>query len=267
VLPSLDWLHPRLSAPAAVLVCVLAGYLVFLQPPLGRRLYQRLSRERATDPGALTRFYQRSLAGQLLLVLLTAAALALSPDLRPRHLGLTWPAGRPGGLAAAFTGYVIVVVLIAGVRQRRRVRAGRTLPGQAGFAAMLPGTRTERRYALAVSIGAGISEELVFRGLLIAAGVALSGASPYLVAAVLVAAFGLAHLYQGTLGVISSSVIGALLTAVYLAGGSLLLPILIHITIDIRGLVLVPAPTPVPAPPPAGEDPDLSPEASPRTGS
>nr|WP_240942262.1 CPBP family intramembrane glutamic endopeptidase [Planosporangium thailandense] len=114
---------------------------------------------------------------------------------------------------------------------------------------MLPRTRAERWHALAVAVGAGVSEELAFRGLLIATGVALFGVSPYVAAAALIVLFGVAHLYQGVGGMVGTALVGALLTGLYLASGSLLLPIVLHVVIDIRSLLLVPAPRSAPTDP------------------
>jgi membrane protease YdiL (CAAX protease family) len=57
---------------------------------------------------------------------------------------------------------------------------------------------------------------------------------------VLVAAagFGLAHAYQGVAGVLTTGVLGGVLAAVYLQTGSLLLPVVLHVVIDLRFLLV-----------------------------
>jgi uncharacterized protein len=57
---------------------------------------------------------------------------------------------------------------------------------------------------------------------------------------VLVAAacFGLAHFYQGATGMIGTAFAGVLFTFLYVQSGSLLLPILMHILIDLRWVLL-----------------------------
>jgi membrane protease YdiL (CAAX protease family) len=57
---------------------------------------------------------------------------------------------------------------------------------------------------------------------------------------VLVAAlvFGLAHLYQGVFGMLTALVLGGCLAVLYLGSGSLLLPVLYHVLVDLRVLVL-----------------------------
>jgi uncharacterized protein len=53
-------------------------------------------------------------------------------------------------------------------------------------------------------------------------------------------AFGLAHAYQGRVGIVTTGVLGGVMAAVYLDTGSLLLPVVLHTLIDLRFL-LVPA--------------------------
>ena len=56
--------------------------------------------------------------------------------------------------------------------------------------------------------------------------------------------FGLAHWYQGRLGVLATGAVGAVLTQLYLTTGSLLLPMVLHVLIDLRLLLDRPAPAP-----------------------
>jgi membrane protease YdiL (CAAX protease family) len=55
-----------------------------------------------------------------------------------------------------------------------------------------------------------------------------------------VAAFGLAHLYQGWVGVVATGFVGAVFTALYLWSGSLAVPIVLHVILDLLGLVVRP---------------------------
>lgn len=138
-----------------------------------------------------------------------------------------------GGLAGMAVAVGVAVVLA--VRGRRR---GAGLPvAPAAIAPMVPVTRTERWWAAGVSVGAGVSEELVFRGLLLAVAVGL-GASPLLAAGLLSVVFGAVHLYQGVAGVVTTTLFGAVMAAMALSTGSLLLPVLLHVAVDLRSLLL-----------------------------
>lgn len=83
-------------------------------------------------------------------------------------------------------------------------------------------------------------EELAFRGLRIAAGIA-AGWPPIVAAMASSVLFGMAHLYQGWLGILLATAGGLAMTYFFLPTGSLLFPIILYILIDLRALVMVPA--------------------------
>lgn len=232
---------PRISTAGWAVVGLLVCYLVGVEPWLGRATYQRLARDRDSDPRAFVRLYRLWLAILWSWLLGVALVLVLSPGLYPAHIGLAWPHGDAVRPVIGFFAYLVAVVLVVGVVMRIRARRGGSVPGQGLFIALLPRTRTERWYALAMALSAGICEELLTRGLLIAAGIAV-GLSPYVSAAAATAIFGLAHLYQGVAGVLGTALVGALLATGYLATGSLLIPVIVHIVLDLRALVLMPPP-------------------------
>lgn len=89
---------------------------------------------------------------------------------------------------------------------------------------------------------AGVTEEIVYRGLLIAVGMGAFGLSENVAALAALAVFVAGHLYQGWRGMLAVTLIGFGLTALYLRTGSLLMPILLHALIDLRGLLLFPQP-------------------------
>jgi membrane protease YdiL (CAAX protease family) len=106
------------------------------------------------------------------------------------------------------------------------------------FSALLPAGLRERLLFSAVAISAGVCEEVVFRGWLLYTlhnDLALNGTTLVLAAA---ACFGLAHFYQGAIGVIVTTIVAILFTFLYVQSGSLLLPSLLHILIDLRWVLL-----------------------------
>lgn len=109
------------------------------------------------------------------------------------------------------------------------------------FTALIPVTGRERLLWAAAAISAGICEEIVFRGWLLATlhdSVGLGGTALVPTAA---AIFGLAHTYQGVTGVILTALAGVLFCVLYVATGSLLVPILLHCVVDLR-FAFLPAP-------------------------
>ena len=106
--------------------------------------------------------------------------------------------------------------------------------------ALLPRNRQELPYGAALSINAGIVEELLFRLGMPALIFGITGNSLAAVAGSLLV-FGMLHAYQGFWGVAGSALIGAVLFAIYVATGSILAAIVAHAFFDLRSLVLIPA--------------------------
>lgn len=104
---------------------------------------------------------------------------------------------------------------------------------------LMPRNRPEKFWAAIISINAGLSEELFFRLLLPLLLVLVLGD---VVAAFAVSAlsFGLVHFYQGWAGVILTTILGGILTLVYLGTGHLWIAIIVHAAIDLNGLILQP---------------------------
>ncbi|HEX5234425.1 MAG TPA: CPBP family intramembrane glutamic endopeptidase [Silvibacterium sp.] len=105
----------------------------------------------------------------------------------------------------------------------------------------LPFTPTERIWFGVVSVSAGVCEETLYRGFLYHF---FRNITQWDVIAALAASaivFGLAHGYQGIVGICVTGVLGAALTLIYLGTGSLLVPMIIHAALDLR-ILLFPKP-------------------------
>jgi membrane protease YdiL (CAAX protease family) len=103
---------------------------------------------------------------------------------------------------------------------------------------LLPRTKNEKLWFILVALSAGVCEELIFRGygLRLFESLGFSGLPLLIVTAVV---FGLAHIYQGFLGVITTAAMGALFTIIYIQTGSLWWAIAAHIFMDLRVLLIV----------------------------
>ncbi len=139
------------------------------------------------------------------------------------------------GIAIGLAGLVVAGTILAVYL----VRATAEIPTIGDISALLPRNRPELVLGTALSMNAGIVEELLFR---LAMPVLLFGAtgSALLAVVVSIALFGALHLYQGLPGIIGASVIGIFLMVLYLATGSILVAIITHALIDLRSLVLIP---------------------------
>jgi membrane protease YdiL (CAAX protease family) len=223
---------------AAMLATAFVVELVFFQPFAGRRRYRRLTAELATNPDARLRHYRRGIAGEWLAVgLVVVIGLLAGRD--PGSIGL-----RAGSDARAAVNDVVAVAVVLAASAvifrfgGSNVRA--LLRRQArGFLELLPRSRRERLTFAALAVTAGVCEEIVFRGFGIAYVRWLwpAASRPFIIA-VTAAAFGVAHLYQGTRGVLLTGIVGAYLAWLTLSTGSLLPAIAVHALIDLRILAL-----------------------------
>lgn len=124
--------------------------------------------------------------------------------------------------------------------RRRRGRPDKPPWTLGELGSVLPRHRGELGWAAVLAVSAGVSEELAFRLLLPLLLVIVTGNA---VAAFTLATigFGAMHRYQGWVGIVATTAVGALLSAVYLISGALWAAMLVHAAIDLNGLVLRPA--------------------------
>ncbi|WP_409332716.1 CPBP family glutamic-type intramembrane protease [Trujillonella humicola] len=235
--------------PAALSAVVVAAYLVVGEPVVGAVLHRRFEGRLRTDAGARRSFYRRLLVLEWGLALLALVIWLSAPGVDAAAVGLAWPDGWPGPVAGTLA-LLVVVFVVASTRVLRGgalVRPPVRVDGEGRHAelpvhatlALLPRTRAERRLFTVVGVTAGVCEEWLYRGFFLAVVAAVAGDLPAgVLVAVAAVAFGLAHAYQGVGGVVTTGVLGAVMAALYLDTGSLLLPVLLHALIDLRFLAV-----------------------------
>jgi membrane protease YdiL (CAAX protease family) len=138
-------------------------------------------------------------------------------------------------------GFSIATVAAIGVwifQFRRAAKGAPTIVGD--VEPLLPRNFGEGVWAAIMSVNAGVSEELFFRLLLPLLFVAATGDAT-IAFALSALIFGAVHLYQGFAGVLATTVVGVVLTAIYISTGSLLAVIIVHIVLNLRALILMPA--------------------------
>lgn len=194
------------------------------------RAYPRFLRDAAAGiPGTREKAYAETILKQWGFVALLA--------------GLWWTSGRSlgalgfgaveGWRAGVAIGVAVAVPLLFGFQAylatRPAARAG-ILAQLEHVRLLLPHTRREFHWFEAVSVTAGVCEEILFRGYLIwylahYVGVGWG-------AAISALAFGLAHAYQGGLGALRAGIVGAVFTGGYLLIGQLWPLIVAHAAVD-----------------------------------
>ncbi len=216
----------------AALATALAVLLVVVQPFRGRQRYQRLLARVATDPRARVDHYRRGITAEWVGVAIVAVIGALTGR-RAGSIGLRAVDSNSGVWSQV---PAILVVLAVGTVLFRRPALRDALRRQArGFLALLPSTREEKLLFVPLAITAGVCEEILFRGFLLAYVAWLwPHATNTQLIVVTSVAFGVAHVYQGALGVVVTGVVGVLLASMVVDGGSLLPAIVVHALIDLR---------------------------------
>ena len=173
-------------------------------------------------------------------------AIALQWSLAAGVAALWWWRGRDGswlGLAprsAAGLGAGLLVAAALGIglalvraRARRDPDAlDRYLEKLPAIERMLPHTLGERNAFYAVSITAGICEELLYRGYALWYLTHWMGIVPAVAVSSLV--FGIGHAYQGIKGMIATALVGLFMALVYLATRSLWTSMALHALIDLH---------------------------------
>jgi membrane protease YdiL (CAAX protease family) len=131
----------------------------------------------------------------------------------------------------------MVVVMILLTLQRYRILRDREMQEQlkkslVHVSALLPTNGREMATFYALSVTAGVCEEILYRGYVlwyiadvtgVVGGVLLSSAL-----------FGLAHAYQGTKGMLQTGAVGLVLAILFVLSGTLWIPIILHAFLDIN---------------------------------
>lgn len=206
--------------------------MIVVEPLTGIWAFQRLKQWIAEGrANARTRTYNRILVMQWGL---TAALLAwwladgrslATLGLVPAANGWQWLAI---GLGLVGTGFMIwqmfTVLRNPGELAKLREKMGEL----SGLAPQAP--REERLFG-AVSLTAGICEEILYRGLLMTVLAAAIGTWPAVVLSSLI--FGLGHSYQGVGGIAKTALVGLVMALLTVFSGSLFIPMLLHTVIDV----------------------------------
>ena len=140
-----------------------------------------------------------------------------------------------GGLIGGVLASVAIGALASkalGARKKPTMVAGDLQP-------LMPRSSAEIAHFVLFSVNAGFSEELFFRLLLpLLITIVVSNALVAFLAAAII--FGLVHVYQGWVGVVATTILGLLLSALYLGTGSIWIAIVAHALLDVINLVVRP---------------------------
>jgi membrane protease YdiL (CAAX protease family) len=211
---------------------VVGVILVMVLPLLGLVEHRRLRRWTAAGhPEARLRLYRWIMAEEWVL---TAALLGwwLADGRGPGPIRLLPDAERWQwllvvlGLAAAG---LLVAQMNAVVSSAKGLAEVRRKMGD--LALLAPRGAREIRVFDMLSVTAGVCEEILYRGILLAIASALMGVWPAVAVTSIV--FGLGHAYQGLAGIGKTTLVGVVLAVLAVLSGSLYIPMVLHATIDL----------------------------------
>jgi uncharacterized protein len=148
-----------------------------------------------------------------------ALGLAFTPNLRAL-IG--------AGVAILASGLLVLQMVAV---QKSPEKLDQVLGQLESVESVLPHNARELRTFGWVSITAGICEELLYRGYLIAYFATFTNVWAAMGLAAL--AFGIAHAYQGPIGVLKTGAVGLIMGTLYVLSGSIWGPMLVHAVVDI----------------------------------
>jgi CAAX protease family protein len=219
-------------AGGSVAAGVFAAYLVLVVPLSGalggREWRRRLAQDERLRPAVYRRIISRhwSLAG-------LAVCAGAAADLPLSSLGVRSPRLIAPGPAAFVAEAALLIVVSVAVFVLAGYRPAGAIMG------LLPATREERTLYAGVAGTAGVVEELLFRGFLMQYAIGVLGWSWQSAAFASAVAFGVSHLYQGPATAGTAALIGLGFAESYALTASLLVPVLLHIALDLRVLARV----------------------------
>jgi uncharacterized protein len=209
---------------------LLWAYFIFY-PLYGYFNHEKEQQRITLQPHLKIAFY-RSIMVHIWLPTLVVVVLYFAGELSLKDIGLTWQWHLANILAIALIIVIVAYFFLALKKLNNNEQARQSLLLQIAHVSwFMPTSKKESQYfILGVAVSAGICEEVLFRAFL------LHSLSQYLpiYGAVLISslAFGLGHIYQGWSHVLKISIYGAAMALLYLITNSILVPILIHLIVD-----------------------------------
>lgn len=206
--------------------------LCVLVPLWGAREFGRFETAlHAGLEGARLGTYRRAMAVEWILSLVVLGLwTAAGRDFSRLGLGLHPSAGFwIGSAVTALACLLLVAQVLAVTRSEKKLAEARAQiePVQS----MIPRDAREARAFGALAVTAGVCEELLYRGFLMAYFAALLGLWPAV--GLSAVAFALGHLYQGAPGVLKTGAVGLVMAGLLVLTGSLWAPMLLHAVIDL----------------------------------
>jgi membrane protease YdiL (CAAX protease family) len=210
---------------------LIVAFLILVVPWLVVLDYRKLIRAlRAAEKDARMRSYRETIVVQWVFAgLLVGFWLGVGRTLPALGLGFVVRVGTWIGLAVTLAACAFLIYQV--VLVRRHPEAREAVRAQIGsLRPLLPHTEREQRGFTVVSVTAGVCEEVVYRGFLMAY---FAGLGTVAAVGLSTLTFGLAHTYMGKVAAVRAALIGLVVAGLYWLTGSLWASMLLHATADV----------------------------------
>lgn len=234
---------------------VFCFYLIFLfvllyEPIFGCFGFKKFTVEGERNANARLDYYKSIMVSAWLPTVFIILIVAFT-ELTLKDIGLSVPKVNFDSFGVIVTSIVFLFMLIQliavlyyiigskfsiKIRQKLTEEKQKEL-SKSSYSEILPVSKREKKAWSYVSLTAGITEEIIYRGFLIfALGYLFPNFSIWFIILIASFLFGLAHTYQGFInGVVRTSVFGLLFSILYVGIGSIIPIIALHFLIDYMG--------------------------------
>ncbi|OIJ16522.1 CAAX protease [Anaerobacillus alkalidiazotrophicus] len=222
-------------------------FALLYEPIVGYFDFRKFKLDVKTNEKARIKYYINSIIGLWVPTIFILLLVAFT-DLTYTNIGLTMPTINTEvfGPVITYSAFGIALLYLFGIfyyliGYRYSVKIRNKLLqvkekelGKAEFSEILPTTKKEKKLWNYVSITAGVTEEIIYRGFLIfALAFLFPNFSIWLIILLASLLFGLAHTYQGLItGILRTTVLGIIFSILYIGLGSILPLIVFHFLID-----------------------------------
>ncbi|WP_455675486.1 CPBP family intramembrane glutamic endopeptidase [Pradoshia sp.] len=220
-------------------------FIIIYEPIIGYFGYQRFKNVVKEQTKARSNYYVHIMIG-LWLPTISILLLVLFTKLSFNDIGIAIPSIHTDTLGTVLTYSVLLIGLLyisimvyylVGYQVSQKVRTkfieAKDKELNVSYSDILPVTEKEKKIWNYVSLTAGITEEIIYRGfLLFAFSYLFPDLSIWAVIVLSSLLFGLAHTYQGAIGVIRTTIVGIIFSCLYIGMSSIIPLVIIHFLID-----------------------------------
>lgn len=227
-------------------LCLIIFFTLVYEPIIGYYEYQKFKISVKKDVNVRSKYYIKIIIGLWIPTIFILLLVSVT-ELNLKDIGIDIPTINTYPLGSVMTYALLIIVFLyllivmyycVGYHFSNKIRmkliqAKESQLNTVSFSDIIPVTSKEKHLWNYVSLTAGVTEEIIYRGfLMFAFSYIFPDLSIWLVLIFSSLLFGLAHTYQGFSGVIRTTVVGMLFAGLYVVLGSILPLIVLHFLID-----------------------------------